>query len=98
MKAGPAKRQHGAAAIEFAAVFMIFFAVFYGLVSYSLPMLMLQSFNQASAEAVRRFLSRDGIALNRMSTISYGSDAPVAPNDTREGRSQNRRVAIVVLS
>lgn len=50
------------------------------------------------AEAVRRFLSRDGIALNRMSTISYGSEAPVAPNDTREGRSQNRRVAIVVLT
>lgn len=59
MKAGPAKRQHGAAAIEFAAVFMIFFAVFYGLVSYSLPMLMLQSFNQASAEAVRRCVALD---------------------------------------
>lgn len=50
------------------------------------------------AEAVRRYLSRDGIALNRMSTISYGSEAPVAPNDTREGRAQNRRVAIVVLT
>ena len=50
------------------------------------------------AEAVRRYLSQGGIALNRMSTISYGSESPVAPNDTREGRSQNRRVAIVVLS
>ncbi|MFF7062103.1 TadE/TadG family type IV pilus assembly protein [Pseudomonas sp. NPDC008258] len=59
MKAGPAKRQKGAAAIEFAAVFMIFFAVFYGLVSYTLPMLMLQSFNQASAEAVRRCVALD---------------------------------------
>ena len=59
MKAGPAKRQNGAAAIEFAAVFMIFFAVFYGLVSYTLPMLMLQSFNQASAEAVRRCVALD---------------------------------------
>lgn len=52
----------------------------------------------ARAEAVRRTLSRQGIALNRMSTISYGEDAPVAPNNTREGRAQNRRVAIVVLS
>jgi peptidoglycan-associated lipoprotein len=52
----------------------------------------------ARAEAVRRFLSRDGIALNRMATISYGEEAPVAPNDTPEGRAQNRRVAIVVLS
>ncbi|HYD27268.1 OmpA family protein [Brevundimonas sp.] len=52
----------------------------------------------ARAEAVRRFLSRDGIALNRMATISYGEESPVAPNETPEGRAQNRRVAIVVLS
>jgi outer membrane protein OmpA-like peptidoglycan-associated protein len=50
------------------------------------------------AEAVRRFLNAQGVALNRMSTISYGKDSPVAPNDTREGRAQNRRVAIVVMS
>lgn len=53
---------------------------------------------EARAEAVRRFLAKQGVALNRMSTISYGEEAPVAPNDTSEGRSQNRRVAIVVLS
>ena len=53
---------------------------------------------QARAEAVRRYLNRQGVALNRMSTISYGESEPVAPNDTPEGRSQNRRVAIVVLS
>lgn len=48
------RRQKGAAAIEFAAVFVIFFGVFYALVSYSLPLLMLQSFNAAASEAVRR--------------------------------------------
>jgi Flp pilus assembly protein TadG len=53
------QRQKGAAAIEFALVFMIFFAVFYGLVSYSLPLLMMQSFNNATAEAVRQ-----GVAIN----------------------------------
>lgn len=47
-------RQNGAAAIEFVLVFSIFFAVFYGLVTYSLPLLMLQSFNNAAAEAVRQ--------------------------------------------
>ena len=57
-----------------------------------------EQLGEARAEAVRRFLSRDGIALNRMATISYGEEAPVAPNDTPEGRAQNRRVAIVVLS
>ena len=50
------------------------------------------------AEAVRRFLNEQGIALNRMSTISYGGDSPVAPNKTRAGRAQNRRVVVVVLS
>jgi outer membrane protein OmpA-like peptidoglycan-associated protein len=53
---------------------------------------------EARAEAVRRYLNQQGIALNRMSTISYGKGTPVAPNDTPEGRAQNRRVVIIVLS
>jgi outer membrane protein OmpA-like peptidoglycan-associated protein len=53
---------------------------------------------EARAEAVRRYLNEQGVALNRMATISYGEDHPVAPNQTREGRAQNRRVAIIVLS
>src|SRR4051812_37251056 len=32
------------------------------------------------AEAVRRYLNQKGVPLNRMSTISYGPDAPVASN------------------
>ncbi|WP_017527863.1 TadE/TadG family type IV pilus assembly protein [Pseudomonas fluorescens] len=59
MKKGLPRTQKGAAALEFAMVFMIFFAVFYGLLSYSLPLLLLQSFNQATAEGVRR-----GVALD----------------------------------
>jgi outer membrane protein OmpA-like peptidoglycan-associated protein len=50
------------------------------------------------AQAVRNFLAKNGVALSRMDTISYGEDAPVAPNDNREGRAQNRRVVVVVLS
>jgi peptidoglycan-associated lipoprotein len=50
------------------------------------------------AEAVRRYLSEQGIPLSRMNTISYGESKPIAPNNTREGRMQNRRVGIVVLS
>ncbi len=52
----------------------------------------------ARAEAVRRFLSKQGIALNRMSTISYGEEEPVAKNTSRKGRAQNRRVVVVVLA
>ena len=50
------------------------------------------------AEAVRRYLNKQGVALNRIATIAYGEDEPVAPNDTREGRMANRRVVLVVLS
>jgi outer membrane protein OmpA-like peptidoglycan-associated protein len=50
------------------------------------------------AEAVRKYLNQQGVALNRMNTISYGEDSPVAPNDTREGRAANRRVVLIVMS
>jgi outer membrane protein OmpA-like peptidoglycan-associated protein len=50
------------------------------------------------AEAVRLFMNRQGVPLNRMSTISYGEDAPVAPNATRAGRAQNRRVVVIVMA
>lgn len=59
MKTSLPRKQKGAAAIEFALVFGIFFAVFYGLISYSLPMLLMQSFNQAAAEAVRQAMAVD---------------------------------------
>ena len=53
---------------------------------------------QRRADEVRRYLSRQyGVPLNRMSTISYGDTLPVAPNKTRAGRAQNRRVVVVVL-
>lgn len=50
------------------------------------------------AEAVRRYLNQHGIALNRIGAISYGPDAPVGDNHTREGRQANRRVVLIVLS
>ncbi len=50
------------------------------------------------AEAVRLFMNQQGVALNRLSTISYGDKAPVADNKTRTGRAQNRRVVVIVLA
>lgn len=50
------------------------------------------------AETVRRYLNAQGVALNRMATISYGGDSPAATNKTKAGRAQNRRVVIIVLS
>ena len=53
---------------------------------------------QQRAEAVRRYLAREHkLPLGRISTISYGDTQPVESNKTAKGRSQNRRVVIVVL-
>jgi peptidoglycan-associated lipoprotein len=50
------------------------------------------------AEAVKRYLyTQHQIPLHKMNVISYGEDNPVAPNKTRVGRAQNRRVVIKVL-
>ena len=53
---------------------------------------------QDRAEAVRRYLNKQGVALNRMSTISYGSSEPVESNKTKDGRAKNRRVVVIVLA
>jgi peptidoglycan-associated lipoprotein len=50
------------------------------------------------AEAVRRYLNEHGVALNRISTISYGADVPAQPNNNRVGRQANRRVVLIVLA
>jgi len=51
------------------------------------------------AEAVKRYLyDQYQIPLHKMNVISYGADKPVAPNKTKAGRAQNRRVVIKVLA
>lgn len=50
------------------------------------------------AEAVRRYLSEEGIPLHRMNVISYGEERPVVKNNTKENRKENRRVVIQVLA
>ena len=51
------------------------------------------------AEAVKRYLyEQHQVPLHKINVISYGEDKPVAPNNTRDGRAQNRRVVVRVLS
>ncbi|MBX9408566.1 pilus assembly protein [Pseudomonas baetica] len=69
MKSSLPRKQKGAVAIEFALVFIVFFAVFYGLVSYSLPLLLMQSFNESTAEAVRRSVALDPASADYSTTV-----------------------------
>lgn len=51
------------------------------------------------AEAVKDYLYRQhNVPLHKMNTISFGEDQPAAPNNTSDGRAQNRRVVIKVRS
>jgi len=53
----------------------------------------------ARAEAVKKYLYEQyQIPLHKMNVISYGEEKPIAPNKTKAGRAQNRRVVIKVLA
>jgi len=51
------------------------------------------------AEAVKRYLyEQHQVPLHKINVISYGEEKPIAPNNTKDGRAQNRRVVIKVLT
>ena len=51
------------------------------------------------AENVKRYLyEHHQVPLHKINVISYGEEKPVAPNKTKDGRAQNRRVVIKVLT
>jgi len=50
------------------------------------------------AVAVKEFLVSAGIDENRIGTIGYGPDKPIADNDTKEGQEKNRRIEFRLLS
>lgn len=49
------------------------------------------------AEAVKRYLNKQGVPLNRIATISYGSE-DVTPATDAQGHQANRRVVLVVMA
>lgn len=58
-----------------------------------------QRIGEARAEAVKRYLyEAHQVPLHKMNVISWGEDKPVSPNNTRDGRAQNRRVVIRILA
>ena len=53
--------------------------------------------SQQRAEAVTAALVAKGVSSDRLEAEGYGSQNAVAPNDTEEGRAQNRRMALRVI-
>lgn len=49
------------------------------------------------AQAVADYFRSRGVAPLRLATYGYGEDHPVASNETKSGRSQNRRVELVLV-
>lgn len=54
--------------------------------------------SRKQALSVKSFLSRRGVAKDRVVTRGYGPDKPIAPNLTARGRAKNQRVEITVES
>ena len=51
-----------------------------------------QKLSQRRADSVKDWLVSKGIDANRITTLGYGEDKPVADNKTKEGKQKNRRI------
>jgi OmpA-OmpF porin, OOP family len=58
--------------------------------------LMNRTLSLQRVESCRKYLSDNGISEDRISTIGYGPDKPIAPNDTEQNRAVNRRVELKI--
>ncbi len=57
-----------------------------------------QDLSKRRAESVRKFLLKEGVVSKRIVVEAHGEEKPVASNDTKAGRAQNRRVEITVTA
>jgi len=56
-----------------------------------------QGLSERRANSVRDYLISKGVTATRLTARGYGETRPVASNDTKEGRAENRRVEMIVL-
>jgi outer membrane protein OmpA-like peptidoglycan-associated protein len=52
--------------------------------------------SQRRADAVRSYLTGQGVAVARLTSTGKGEGSPVADNDSASGRQQNRRVEVII--
>jgi len=55
-----------------------------------------QKLSEDRGEAVRSYLTAQGMAGGSVTSKGFGKNQPVASNDTAQGRQQNRRVELVI--
>jgi outer membrane protein OmpA-like peptidoglycan-associated protein len=55
-----------------------------------------QALSERRARAVADYLTSQGVPADRINAVGKGASSPVASNATADGRSQNRRVEIVL--
>jgi len=55
-----------------------------------------QDLSERRTGSVLNYLVKKGIDANRLTSVGFGQDKPVAPNTTAAGRAKNRRVEFVV--
>lgn len=55
-----------------------------------------QQLSEQRAAAVANFLVEQGMSASNISSVGYGESRPIAANNTRAGREQNRRVELVL--
>jgi len=56
-----------------------------------------QGLSERRANSVKQYLTEQGVTATRLTARGYGEAQPVASNDTKEGRAENRRVELIVL-
>jgi len=54
--------------------------------------------SQQRAESVKAYAMTNGIAGSRLTTVGKGESEPIADNATETGKTQNRRVEIVIVA
>jgi len=57
-----------------------------------------QWLSEKRAESVKNYIADHGIGADRITTNGYGQSKPVAANNTAEGRQQNRRVEVTIVT
>lgn len=57
-----------------------------------------QALSLTRADAVRKYLGQRGVEASRIQVVGYGEQHPLFSNDSSEGRTQNRRVEVIIVA